>query len=142
MEITITDLFKTEIDKIADIKYIGYYPYDIQKITMNMPCVLIKMGDTIISAMGHRRYQYTYTTQIILYSNQSFTNIQTMQQNIITAVYTVLTDTSNAVCLDHLDQFNIEAGDIGQYIQASSTGYNANIVVRKLILNYTITKTI
>lgn len=120
---------------MSDINY-----NDFQYITNRMPALLIKFGDTQINAMGHRMYQYTYNTQFILYTTDTFEDIENMEAAIMSAVYDTLTDTSGDICLHHLDQFTIQAGNINDYISPDSTGYNANITVRKLTLNYTITK--
>lgn len=142
MEISIIQSIITALRSISGIKYIGYYPYDFDKIVMNMPGILIKLGDTQIDAMGHRRYQYTYNTQLILYFTMPLSvNIQTIEAEVINAIYTKLL-TLSTICLTALDTWTIQTGDINEYTLPSTTGYNNNILVRKLNLNYTIQKTI
>lgn len=57
----IIDLLKNQ-SSVLNLKYAGYYPWDFDKVPMNMPCILVKLGDTNVTAMGHRRYEYDYTT--------------------------------------------------------------------------------
>lgn len=142
METTIIQSIYAGISGSVDnkTKLLGYYPYDFDKVYMNNPAILAKMGDTTIQAMGKHRYEYTYNTQFILfYENLSFSNIETLQNILISNVYDVLNANT---CTRDYNVWNIQTGDINQYATPSSTGYQANMVVRKLTISYITTKTI
>lgn len=138
-----TTFIKTLITAIKEnttlsdkLKTIGFYPYDIDKVTMNMPAILFKLGDIEIQNMGHTNFYYTYHTQIILYYD-NFKSIQPIQDALIPLL---LDQLNNINCMRQIEGFSIQSGDVNEYMLPSTTGYNANIVVRTITLDYTINR--
>lgn len=141
MEYNIVQEIKTAIQTIPDIKYIGYYPYDFGKVTMNMPAVLIKYSDSIIQALGHHNYEVNASTDIILYrDNNDIASALQIESGIIDTI--VQTLHNSQYCVTGVGQFQIYTGDINQYILPSQTGYNGQMIVRKMTVNYQFTKII
>ena len=136
MEYTIISQLKTELQKISNL-YVGEYPYDYQFIFNKLPALLIQLGNKVVTSSGkHITYDVIVQTEFILYSNQSLSDILSLQTQIINTLTQTLR--SITTCIVQIGDTNIQAGDINQYILPSDTGYNANITVRKLTQQYTI----
>lgn len=141
MEYNIVQEIYTALQDIEQIKYIGYYPYDYQKVTMNMPAVLIKYSDSTVQAMGHHKYEVNASTDIILYRNQKdIVSALKIESQIIDVITQTLSDSE--YCITAFGNFEIQTGDINEYIVSSDIGYNGQMIVRKLIVNYQFTKII
>lgn len=139
MENQIITAIKTQIEKI-DKLYVGYYPYDYQYIFNNMPACLIKLGDKTVSTLGHGNYDMFTTVQFILYITDTLSNTLQYEQNIFKAIITSLLAQDNLII--QINETNIQSGDINQYQTPSQTGYNANIIVRKISQSFTFRKQI
>ena len=140
MQWNIIKELKTQLEKITGL-YVGYYPYDFKYITMKMPALLIQLNNSTVQSYGHHKYDVIANTTFILYSTDSFQTILNLQQSIVDTIIQKLHDISG-YCVKQIGNIQIQAGDINQYILPSDTGYNANVVVRKITQNYTFTKII
>lgn len=117
---------------------IGMYPYDFKNIGLKLPAVLFKYGDSIISSIGKGQYLYQLSTQVICFYNK-LDQIQSTQDDIIKVCINSL---NKNTCTYDVGDIIIQTGDIGDFMTPSSPGYNANMIVRKLTLNYTINRII
>lgn len=137
MQYDIIAIIKTQLQKIPNL-YVGYYPYDYDYITNKLPSVLIKFSNgTVFSSDGHHNYQYDVYTQFMLYITDTLQNVLDMQQSIIYTIIQTLHNQST-YCVLHIGQTTIQTGDITEFIDPSTPGYNANIIVRKITQNYKI----
>lgn len=142
MEYNIVQGMKQQIQKIQGVAFVGYYPYDYEFITLKMPCVLLKPSDSQIVSLGHHKYEVNASTEVICYrDNKSFEDASGMEQSIIDTITEYFHDNSTH-CITQIGDYIVQTGDINQYIQPSQTGYNANIIVRKITVNYQFTKII
>lgn len=142
MEYNIVQAIYSALQDITDIKYLGYYPYDFDKVTMNMPAVLIKYSDSVVQALGHHRYNVQASTDILLYRDRNdIASALSIESQIIDTIVQTLHGLSGQ-CITGIGNFEVYTGDINQYIQPSTTGYNGQIIVRKLTVNYAFDKII
>lgn len=126
----------TSLKEIPNL-YVGYYPTDYEVITNNLPAVLIKPSDSNVVAVGSHIYDIQATVQLILYSDNIILTVLDTQLLILDKIITYLHSQSTQ-CVTNVQDTIIQTGDINQYITPGSTGYNANIIVRKLTQQYTI----
>lgn len=141
MEYDIIDTIKSALTTALPNFYIGYYPSDYQYIFNSMPALLIKLGDNSISAEGHHKYIVVANTQFILYSMDSIDDVLDDEQKILDTIIETLHSISTD-CIRNIMDTTIQAGDINDYVSPSQTGYNANIIVRKLTTTYQFVKII
>ena len=140
MEFEIIDeIYKDLQTNITNLN-LGYYPYDYEFIGNNLPSLLIKLGDKIVQAKGHGTYDVFTTTQFILYTIDGIQKTLQLQQSILHSIISSLHDMTN--CIIDINDTNIQSGDINDYQSPSQTGYNANIIVRKISQSYTFRLTI
>lgn len=143
MESELIAEFKTKLQKIANL-YVGYYPYDYPYIQTDNYATLIKLSDAIISTDGHHNYDKQCNTQLILFSNDGLSNTLDKQTTIVVDILEVL-HTNAGKCnygIIGIGDVQITTGDINDYALPSSTGYNGNVIVRRININYTIRKII
>lgn len=142
MQYLIVEQLKTALQTIDQISFIGYYPYDYAYIINRLPCVLIKFGNTNVSSPdGLHTYDVVASTQFILYSNLGIEQSLDIEQSIITKIIETLHNNST-YCINGIADTAVQAGEINEYISPDTTGYNANILVRKIIQSYSFQKII
>lgn len=142
MQYLIVEQLKTALQTIPQISFIGYYPYDYGYIINRLPCVLIKFGNTNVSSPdGLHTYDVIASTQFILYSNKGIEQSLDIEQSIITKIIETLHNNST-YCINGIADTAVQAGEINEYISPDTTGYNANILVRKIIQSYSFQKII
>lgn len=142
MQYLIVEQLKTALQTIPQLNFIGYYPYDYAYIINRLPCVLIKFGNTNVSSPdGLHTYDVVASTQFILYSNLGIEQSLDIEQSIITKIIETLHNNST-YCIIGISDTAVQAGEINEYISPDTTGYNANILVRKIIQSYSFQKII
>lgn len=120
----------------SSLKYLGFYPNDYKNVVINkLPAALIYAGSSTTQFRSGRRNNNRLEITIFLYTdkNHDLKAILDIQDKVITSV---IEDIQYGGLVANIWGYNVDVGDITDYMKPSDIGFNADKSVRSITFDF------